>query len=123
MARPCCFHAARIQRWLSVAAGELAHGAGAARVAVLFKRDIDTAPLIARANALLTLMERHLAESPFLAGDEASIADLAVYGYTARAPEGRVPLVPYPTVRAWLARVEALPRFLPFVKSPVGLPA
>lgn len=116
-------HAARIQRWLSVAAGELAHGAGAARVAVLFKRDIDTAPLIARANALLTLMERHLAESSFLAGDEASIADLAVYGYTARAPEGRVSLVPYPTVRAWLARVEALPRFLPFVKSPVGLPA
>lgn len=116
-------HAARIQRWLSVAAGELAHGAGAARVAVLFKRDVDTAPLIARANALLALMERHLAESPFLVGTEASIADLALYGYTARAPEGNVSLEPYPAVRRWLARVEALPRFLPFMKTPVGLPA
>lgn len=116
-------HAARIQRWLSVAAGELAHGAGAARVAVLFKRDVDTAPLIARANALLALMERHLADSPFLVGTEASIADLALYGYTARAPEGNVSLEPYPAVRRWLARVEALPRFLPFMKTPVGLPA
>ncbi|CAN7280428.1 glutathione S-transferase family protein [Rhizobacter sp. LjRoot28] len=116
-------HAARIQRWLSVAAGELAHGASAARVAVLFKRDVDTTPLIARANALLALMERHLADSPFLVGAEASIADLALYGYTARAPEGNVSLVPYAAVRAWLERVEALPRFLPFAKSPVGLPA
>ena len=56
-------------------------------------------------------------------GSEVSIADVALYGYTARAPEGNVSLVPYPAVRAWLERVEALPRFLPFVKSPVGLPA
>ena len=113
-------HAARIQRWLSVAAGELAHGAGMARVAVLFKRTIDTAPLITRAHGLLALMEQHLRGSSWLTGHEASIADLAMYGYTARAPEGNVSLEAYPSVRAWLARVEALPGFLPFVETPVG---
>ena len=61
--------------------------------------------------------------TPIRIGTEASIADLALYGYTARAPEGNVSLVPYAAVRAWLERVEALPRFLPFAKSPVGLPA
>lgn len=115
--------AARIQRWLSVAAGELLHGAGLARIAVLFRRDIDTAPLIARAHTLLGLMERTLGETPFLAGADATIADLANYGYTARAPEGNVALAGYPNVRAWLSRVEALPGFLPFPVSRVGLDA
>ena len=115
--------AARIQRWLSVASGELLHGAGLARIAVLFKRDMDTAPLIARAHALLGLMEGTLGQTPFLAGANATIADLANYGYTARAPEGNVALADYPNVRAWLGRVEALPGFLPFPVTPVGLNA
>jgi glutathione S-transferase len=41
----------------------------------------------------------------------------------ARAPEGLVSLQPYPAIRAWLARVEALPGFVPMVSSPVGLAA
>ena len=31
--------------------------------------------------------------------------------------------LPTPNVRAWLARVEALPGFVPFQKTPVGLAA
>lgn len=30
---------------------------------------------------------------------------------------------PYPNVRAWLARIEALPGFVPMASSPVGLAA
>lgn len=41
----------------------------------------------------------------------------------ARAPEDKVSLEPYPQLRAWLARVEALPGFIPMIKSPVGLAA
>jgi glutathione S-transferase len=115
--------AAHVQRWLSVAAGPLAFGAAAARVIQLFRRPDDPAPAIARANSLLKVMEQQLAERPFLAGDAPTLADVANYSYTARAPEGNVSLEPYPNVRAWLERIETLPRFAPFMKSTVGLPA
>ena len=46
-----------------------------------------------------------------------------MYSYTAPAPEGGVSLEPYPRVRAWLARIEALPGFVPMLRAPVGLAA
>jgi len=113
--------AARVQRWLSAAAGPLAFGPAAARVIQLFKRPDDPAQAMARANALFTVMEGELANQPFLAGNEPTIADIANYSYAARAPEGNVSLEPYPRLRAWLARIEALPGFVAMPKSAVGL--
>jgi glutathione S-transferase len=115
--------AAAVQRWLSVAAGPLAFGPAAARLVQLFKRADDTAPMIARAHGLLAVMEAQLGQSPFLAGTTPTLADIANYTYVAHAPEGNVSLEPYPHVRAWLARIEALPGFVPMVRSPVGLAA
>ena len=115
--------AARVQRWLSVAAGPLAFGPSAARVIQLFKSPANPDEAIARAHALFKVMEQQLASSAFLTGDTATLADIANYSYTARAPEGNVSLDAYPNVRAWLARIEALPRFVPMVKSPIGLAA
>ncbi|VEB42069.1 Glutathione S-transferase, C-terminal domain [Chromobacterium violaceum] len=54
-------------------------------------------------------MDEELAERPFLAGDAATIADVALYTYTAHAPEGDIPLAPYPHVRAWLAASRRCP--------------
>ncbi|MEO4026640.1 glutathione S-transferase [Chromobacterium vaccinii] len=104
---------ARVQRWLSAAAGPLAFGAAQARLHKWRGVPLDYELAASRAKALLQVMDEELAERPFLAGDAATIADVALYTYTARAPEGEIPLEPYPHVRAWLARVEALPRFLP----------
>jgi glutathione S-transferase len=115
--------AARVQRWLSVAAGQLAFGPSVARVIQLFKRPDDPAPAIARAEQLFAVMEEELAKEAFFAGPEPTLADVALYSYVARAPEGNIPLQPYPRIRAWLARIEALPGFVPMVKSPVGLAA
>ena len=61
--------------------------------------------------------------APFLAGPDATLADIANYSYVAHAPEGNVSLEPYAQVRAWLRRIEALPGFVPMVRSPVGLAA
>jgi len=55
--------------------------------------------------------------------DTPTLADIAGYSYISAAPEGNVDLSAYPHVRAWLARVEALPGFVPFQKTPVGLAA
>lgn len=115
--------AARVQRWLSLAAGPLAFGPAAARVVQLFKLPTDPKEAIARAEALLGLMEAELNSTPFLVGERATLADLAHYAYVARAPEGLVSLQPYPAIRAWLARIEALPGFVPMIKSPIGLEA
>lgn len=115
--------AARVQRWLSVAAGQLASGPALARVIVLFKQPIDPTDVIARAHALLRVMDAELADRPFLAGATPTLADIANYTYVAHAPEGNVALDDYPGVRAWLSRIEALPGFVPMIASRVGLAA
>lgn len=113
--------AARVQRWLSVAAGQLAQGPASARLVTLFGAKIDADAAIARAHALLGLMDAELARSGWLAADHPTIADIALYSYIARAPEGNVALDDYAHVRAWLERIEALPGFVPFAIHPVGL--
>jgi glutathione S-transferase len=115
--------AASVQRWLSVAAGEIASGPATARIINLFGKAVDPADAIARAHRILGLLDASLAGREWVAAAWPTIADVALYSYVARAPEGNVDLAPYANVRSWLARVEALPRFQPFIKSPVGLAA
>jgi glutathione S-transferase len=112
--------AARVQRWLSVAAGELAYGPATARLVTVFKAPLDHARAKEVAVRVLGQLEQHLAGVPFLAGDHPTVADVACYSYIAHAPEGGVPLDAYPKIRAWLARIEALPRFKGMKRSPVG---
>jgi len=114
---------ARVQAWLSVAAGQIAFGPAAARLVTLFGYKLNAEELIARSHALLKVMESQLGLQNFLVGDAPTIADIAGYSYIWAAPEGNVDLSPYPSVRAWLDRIEALPGFVPFARSPVGLAA
>ncbi|SEI08843.1 glutathione S-transferase [Tardiphaga sp. OK245] len=114
---------AAIQRWLSVAAGQLAYGPAAARLITVFGRNFNPEEVIERAHALLALVEAHLADRDWLVGNGQTIADVALYSYIASAPEGNVDLSGYPKVNAFLRRIEALPGFVPFAKTPVGLAA
>ena len=111
--------AAAVQRWLSVAAGEIRFGPAHARAMAQWKASGDPAQAAAIAHRLLAFMETHLAERSFLAANHATIADLACYGYIAHAPEGGIALDAYPAVKAWLARVQALPAFVPMPASPL----
>ena len=109
--------AARVQRWLSVAAGPLVNGPGSARVNVLFGRAHD--PRCGEiATQLFKRMDEQLATQPWLAGAQPTIADIALYTYTAHAPEGGVSLQPYAQLRGWLQRIEALPRFVGMARNP-----
>lgn len=111
--------AAEVQRWLSVAAGEIAQGPCAARLVTVFGVPLDHGAAIARSHALLRVIEPLLSARRFLAGHEITIADIAGYSYIAHAPEGGVDLEPYPALRAWLARIEALPGFIGMARSPL----
>jgi glutathione S-transferase len=111
--------AAQVQRWLSIAAGEVMHGPATARMVTQFnfQGDLQRAKQIAA--RLLNFMNEHLKARRFLAAEHATIADLACYSYVAHAPEGGIPLGEYPSVLAWLHRVEALPHFKPIPPSPI----
>ena len=113
--------AAQVQRWLSVAAGQIASGPATARLITVFGAPYDAESTIARSHALLKVIEQELSKRPFLAGNQVSLADVAGYTYIAHAPEGNVSLADYPQVRAWLARIEALPGFVPMQRTAVGL--
>nr|WP_087573550.1 glutathione S-transferase [Sphingomonas sp. CDS-1] len=115
--------AASVQRWLSVAAGEVAYGPAAARLVTVFGSSHNPEEVIGRAHALLAKLEAHLDSRNWLVGGNPTLADVALYSYLARAPEGNVDLTAYPSVNAFLRRIEALPGFVPFVKTPVGLEA
>lgn len=55
----------------------------------------------------LSALERTLSSSPFLAGDDFTIADLANYAYTHLSADCGFPLDPYPAIARWVARVAA----------------
>ena len=112
--------AAHVQRWLSVAAGQLASGPAAARLAALFKMPIDQDRAKGIATQLFGVLNEHLADHPFLASNAPTIADLAIYAYTAHAPEGNIALDSFPHVRAWLSRIESLDGFIAMQRSPAA---
>ncbi len=63
--------------------------------------------------AALKLMDEHLAERDWFAGDRLSLADIALYAYTHVAEEGGFGLSTYPAVSRWLVRVADQPGHVP----------
>ncbi len=82
---------------------------------------LDYRQAVRQGYRILGLMDQHLAGREWLALDHATLADIACYPYVMLAGEGGVDTRPYPQVRAWQARVEALPGFWPMPRIP-GLP-
>ena len=113
--------AAAVQRWLSVAAGEIAYGPAAARLVTVFGAKFDADEVVSRAHIVLARMEAELTQRSWIAADHPTIADIALYSYVARAPEGNVALGAYANVKDWLGRIEALPGFVGFLKSAAGI--
>jgi glutathione S-transferase len=113
--------AAAVQKWLSVAAGEITYGPAAARIAVVFGRKLDLDGARNLATSLFGIMEQHLQTRRFLAGTETpTIADVSAYTYIAHAPEGGVSLASYPALSAWISRIEALPGFVGMERRPAA---
>lgn len=114
---------ANVQRWLTLAAGEIAFGSCAARLITVFGAPLDPDFAAATAEKAMQKLEQGLEGRDWLVGERPTIADVATYSYTAHAPEGNVSLEPYPNVRAWIARFEALPNFEAMPATAAGLVA
>lgn len=114
--------AAAVQRWFSVAAGQIAFGPAAARLITVFGANYNAEEVIARSHAILAQIEAELlGRNWILGGAQPTVVDVALYSYIANAPEGNVDLSGYPQILAWLRRVEALEGFVPFQRTAAGL--
>jgi glutathione S-transferase len=114
---------AEVQKFLTLAAGEVAFGPAAARLINVFNAPLDPEFCKTVAERVLGKLEAHLEGRDFLVGDAPTIADVAIYSYVAHAPEGGISLEPYANVRRLLANIEGLKGFKPMPVTPVGLRA
>jgi len=57
----------------------------------------------------LAVMEQQLQHTPYLIGDEYTIADISLYAYTHVANEGGFSLTDYPAIQTWLSRISSHP--------------
>jgi glutathione S-transferase len=113
--------AAKVQKWLSVAANEIANGPCAARLVTVFNVPLDAQQAILKAHKILQLVDQALADRDWIVGPGPTIADIALYSYISHAPEGNVDLSGYSNIAGWLGRVEAIDGFLPFPQTAAGL--
>ncbi|HLO63315.1 MAG TPA: glutathione S-transferase [Azonexus sp.] len=104
---------ATVTQWLSTSANEIQNGPGAARLVDKFGYQLDKADTLRRSARILPLIEAHLSRHDWLALERPTIADCAVFPYVALAPEGGVSLSDFPHIRQWIARIKALPGFVP----------
>lgn len=60
----------------------------------------------------LGVLEQQLEKSDYLAGNELSIADIALFAYTHVADEGDFDLGDFPAIGAWIERIRTRPNFV-----------
>lgn len=78
--------------------------------------DQQTAQLSAKraaGDAALRLMDEHLATHDWFVGNGITLADIALYAYTHVCEPGGFQLADYPHIQRWIARVAAVPGYVP----------
>ncbi|MFO7582480.1 glutathione S-transferase family protein [Guyparkeria sp.] len=106
-----------VMQWLAVAGDELLYGLARARAVWRLGSPFNREQCQQEGRAGLALMEQRLEQADWLAAEHVTIADLACYPYVALADEAGVSLAPYPAVGKWIARVEALPGYVPLIEQ------
>jgi len=99
---------AQVTAWLFTAANEVAHGPNVLRLHHKFGRALNVEEAQQITTGLLDILQNRLEHHLWLATDNITIADIAVYPYIALAPEGGVDMDLYPAVIDWLARIQSL---------------
>jgi glutathione S-transferase len=110
------FAHAKVQQWLSFEQDYVASIATLRHWTLTGKLARRAPALVDRlrnvAHKALAILERELADRPFIAGDAYTIADMSLFAYVHRTDEAGLPLADYPAVVRWIGRVRAQPRFL-----------
>ncbi|PKA44882.1 glutathione S-transferase [Rhizobium sullae] len=107
---------ARVQQWLSFS-HRLTVNLGGARLHEMLLRPGDIDALQTQGIAALReleagLVEQRLRGMGFVASNRPTVADIACFPYVALAPDGGIPLDPYPTIRLWSRAIRSLENFI-----------
>lgn len=100
---------AEVMQWLALSNNELHYGLQWARGVANKIKQGSIEEYQGYGNSGLKVLEGRLKKNDWLAMGRPTIADLACYPYVAVSPEGGFKLEDYPSVQAWVKRVEALP--------------
>jgi glutathione S-transferase len=107
---------AQIVRWLIYEQTDVIPMIGGLRFRLLVGRLKPSDPDAVRrrdgALEVLALLDGPLHGRDFFVGDDYTIADMAIFGYTHRADEAGLDLAPYAGVRSWIERVMQQPAFI-----------
>jgi glutathione S-transferase len=104
----------RSMQWLELAQNEISTGLFRARAIARFGYGGDIEEAQRDGTEALRVLEQRLSSNAWLVGDDApTIADVACFPYVALSPEGGFDLTSYPAISSWIARVSALPRYVP----------
>jgi glutathione S-transferase len=66
----------------------------------------------------LQVMDDHLKDHDYFAAGHLTVADIALYAYTHLAHQCDFDLEPFPSIRAWLQRIEQEPDYVPMDWQP-----
>ena len=106
---------AQVMQWVALAGNEIQFGLQYTRRGVSQGRwtvgNLEQGQALGR--VALNALEGRLKSNDWLALGRPTIADVACFPYTETAPDAKLPLEPYPSVMAWLARCKALPGWAP----------
>ena len=100
---------AEVMQWLALSNNELHYGLQWARGVKNKIKTGNVEEYQGYGNKGLEVLEGRLSKNEWLALGRPTIADIACYPYVAVSPEGGFELERYPSVQAWVKRVEALP--------------
>jgi glutathione S-transferase len=104
---------AQVYRWLFFEQGAVLPTVADLRFRLLTKRidpDSDEAARLKRVSqAVLGVVESHLAERHFVVAERYTVADIALFGYLHVAHEADVEMKHYQSIGAWLERVRSQP--------------
>lgn len=106
----------RVAEWLAWEQQRILAGPALIRFIRRFQPDVPQAVidyLVPRAERALGQLERAVGESAFLAGDRATIADVAASAYLFWLDQTGLDPARWPAIQAWLGRIRGLPGFKP----------
>jgi glutathione S-transferase len=106
----------QVAMWTAFGGGEIM-AASAARLHDVLNYPFDIAQQRKAAHAAFQVLDDHIAEQEmkgydWLAGNAATIADLACFPYVALSEDGGIPRDEYPAIERWLRRVMDIPGFI-----------